>query len=212
MLRLIAALVISDRGKSPRLPRARSTSSPSATARPPAGWWRSKTPIRRSCRRPCARKATTSTSPTRASTAARRPARCKRFDARDRARHRHRHRRVRHQRSAQRRLDENRADAHDRDRPYRCARARSRCWWSGSAAWISQASEGRDAQWHDAPLGAPCPSIFSRGEEMEYGVPGAAKNTGGGALASQSSSPRRRGPILPQRIERSQRWVPGLAR
>src|ERR1019366_9093835 len=42
-----------------------------------------------------------------------------------------------------------------------------------------------DLRPNDAPLGAPSPH-FLRGEEMDFGAPGAAKNTGGGALARRA--------------------------
>ena len=65
-------------GARPRAPRPHRRLS--ATARPPAGWWRARRPIRRSCRPRCARRAMTSSSTMPASTAARFSTRCLHFD------------------------------------------------------------------------------------------------------------------------------------
>ena len=73
----------------------------------------------------CAPRAMTSSSPMPASTATPRPARSHRFDPAIGARHRHRHRRIRHQRSAPRRLRQGIARQSQRNRPH-VAQARHR--------------------------------------------------------------------------------------
>jgi hypothetical protein len=55
----------------------------------------------------------------------------------------------------------------------------------------------------DAPSRRAIPS-YLRGTEMEYGVPGAAKNTGGGALAT-SCSPDERSEIRDSHVQASPR-------